>query len=241
LDGNSADAHAALGGFLLFHDWNWQEAEREFEKTVRLNANFSGAYQWYSDCLSAQGRLSAALEKARRAVRLDPFSVTAHWTVMLNLYYMRRYDETIEEGRKTQALEPNWTRSFMALAYEEKRDYHEAISLIPGSPDLSMGDSVIPFATATLAHIYDKAGMKNAALQQLAKLTEMSKRRFVQSYFFAVAYAGLGDYDEAFKSLDKGYDERPSDMTSVKVDPRLDPLRSDARYHRLLLRMGLPD
>jgi serine/threonine-protein kinase len=115
LDGNSADAHNTLGGFLLFHDWNWQEAEREFEKTVRLNPNFSGAYQWYSDCLSAQGRLDAALEKGRRAIRLDPFSVTAHWTLMINLYYMRRYDEALEEGRKALALEPNWTRSFMAL------------------------------------------------------------------------------------------------------------------------------
>ena len=128
-----------------------------------------------------------------------------------------------------------------ALAYEGKGDYRQAISLIPRPPNLSADDSVIPYATAALAHIYATAGMKKAALQQLAKLTEMSKQRFVQSYFFAVAYAGLGDSDQAFKSLDKGYDERPSDMINIKVDPQLDALRFDQRYHQLLLRMGLPD
>ena len=51
---------------------------------------------------------------------------------------------------------------------------------------------------------------------------------------------GLGDKDQAFESFEKGYDERPSHMADLKVDPRMKPLRSDPRYQDLLRRTGLP-
>ena len=68
----------------------------------------------------------------------------------------------------------------------------------------------------------------------------MSKRRFVLSLWFAVVYVGLGDKDRAFESLEKGYDERDTSIFILKADYRMDPLRSDPRYHELLRRMGLP-
>ena len=68
----------------------------------------------------------------------------------------------------------------------------------------------------------------------------MSKRRFVSFWEFTLLYVGLGDKDRAFESLEKGYDERPSNMSSLKIDRRMEPLRSDPRYHELLRRMGLP-
>ena len=64
--------------------------------------------------------------------------------------------------------------------------------------------------------------------------------QFVPSWGFAIIYAGLGDKDRAFEWLEKGYDERPSDMPNLKVDPRMEPLRSDPRHQELLRRMGLP-
>ena len=48
-----------------------------------------------------------------------------------------------------------------------------------------------------------------------------------------------GDRDRAFQWLEKGYDERPSEMSTIKVDPRVSPLHSDPRYQELLRRMGL--
>jgi hypothetical protein len=68
----------------------------------------------------------------------------------------------------------------------------------------------------------------------------MSKRQLVPSTVFATVYAALGDKEGAFEWLDKAYNERPGDLTNIKVDPRLAPLRSDPRYQELLLRVGLP-
>jgi hypothetical protein len=72
-------------------------------------------------------------------------------------------------------------------------------------------------------------------------MTELSKRRDVNPWMFAIVYTGMGDKDRAFQWLDKAYDEHRTDVAWIKADPRMDPLRSDARYKELLLRLGLPE
>jgi hypothetical protein len=53
-------------------------------------------------------------------------------------------------------------------------------------------------------------------------------------------YAGLGEKDRAFESLERGYAERSAGMAYIKADPFWDELHSDPRYADLLRRMGLP-
>ena len=49
----------------------------------------------------------------------------------------------------------------------------------------------------------------------------------------------LGDKDAAFAALEKAFPGR-TELLLIKVDPRLDNLRSDPRYADLLRRIGLP-
>jgi len=54
-------------------------------------------------------------------------------------------------------------------------------------------------------------------------------------------YASLGDKDKAFDFLEKAYQERSPDLPwFLKVDVRIDNLRSDPRYSTLFRRVGLP-
>jgi hypothetical protein len=63
---------------------------------------------------------------------------------------------------------------------------------------------------------------------------------FVDSYQIATINAGLGDKDEAFRLLEKGYTDRTSSIPYLAVDPGWANLRSDPRYADLLRRIGLP-
>ena len=51
---------------------------------------------------------------------------------------------------------------------------------------------------------------------------------------------GLGDKDRAFAELDKAYDDRAGWIMYLKVEPILDPLRSDLRFAELVSRMKFP-
>jgi hypothetical protein len=54
------------------------------------------------------------------------------------------------------------------------------------------------------------------------------------------AQFALGDFSQAFAWLEKVYEERSVTLILLKVDPMLDPLRSDPRYQDLLRRMNFP-
>jgi adenylate cyclase len=53
-------------------------------------------------------------------------------------------------------------------------------------------------------------------------------------------YSGLNDKDEAFRLLEKAFEQRLPDMQYLGIDPLFYGLRSDTRYADLLRRLGLP-
>jgi len=59
-------------------------------------------------------------------------------------------------------------------------------------------------------------------------------------YEVALVYAGLGEKDEAFAWLEKSLEAHDKGLAYLKIDPCLDPLRSDPRFDRLVRRVGLP-
>jgi hypothetical protein len=63
----------------------------------------------------------------------------------------------------------------------------------------------------------------------------------VGRYEIALIYAGLGLKDEAFAWLEKSFSARDKGLTYLKIDPCLDPLRSDSRFQDLLRRVGFPE
>jgi hypothetical protein len=70
-------------------------------------------------------------------------------------------------------------------------------------------------------------------------LEDLSRRRYVSSYLTALIYTGLGEKDLALEWLEKAYEERSDLLVYLKVEPRLDSLRSDPHFNELLHRMAL--
>ena len=74
----------------------------------------------------------------------------------------------------------------------------------------------------------------------LQEFVKQSDRSFVSPYAIAAGYAFLDEKDLAFQWLEKAYRKRSAGLISIKVDPRLDPLRSDPRFQDFLRRMKFP-
>lgn len=153
-------------------------------------------------------------------------------------YNLRRYDEVIAQGRKTLELDPSFgeTHWFLGLAYEQQRKYKQAATELQSAVELS-GRRLMTLSA--LGHLLAVSGDRRAALKILAGINALSAKRYVPSYEKALIYVGIGDNNQALAELKEAYKEGSYWMLNLQNDPRLDPLRSDARFQDLIRRVGV--
>jgi len=236
IDDNLADAHAALGFASLSYDYDWSAAGKHLDRARALNPSANGyAYSLY---LSGLGRHDEALTAAKGALDLDPLSPMVNFRLARTLYMARRFDETIEQCTKMLEMDPGYPLAHWQLgqAYLEKGMYREALSELEKYKTLTHGH---PIALAYIGNILARSGERRRALQVLEELKSVSKQKYAYSLGFARIYTGLGDKEQAFAWLERGYEERETPLYFLKVDPIWDPLRSDPRFNDLLRRIGL--
>ena len=238
LDGELAEAHTSLGYVNMYYYWDWGEVESRFRRAISLNPNYATAHQWYSEYLAAMGRFDEALVEIRRAKEIDPLAPVLNAGEVWILYFARRYDEAIEQGRKLAEMEPEFAEvhEYLKRSYDQKGMYREAISARQmrrklAGYDPAETDALKGAALATTARDY--------WAKRLEQELEDESREGAENFDMAEINAQLGNKDQAFEWLEKAFKDHDYLMIYLKVAPNLDPLRSDPRFIDLLRRMGL--
>jgi TolB-like protein/tetratricopeptide (TPR) repeat protein len=233
LDDTLAEAHTALALAVWYYDFDFSQANREFQRAIELNPNYATAHQQYgNNTLSALGRFDEAIAEGKQAVELDPLSLVINSDLGMNYYYARRYDEAIAQLRKTLEMDPGYYYAHVNLGevFSAKRAFDEAI----GEYQKARALNDDPFVLGLLGHAYASSGNKTEALKILDQLKEVSRQRYVSTYSFAIVYLALGDKQEALRSLEQCYQDRAgADVGWIRVDSLVDPLRDDPRFEAL--------
>jgi tetratricopeptide (TPR) repeat protein len=90
-----------------------------------------------------------------------------------------------------------------------------------------------------LCRLYAVSGRRTDALKIAQELKNLSAHAYVDFYWSGVIYAELGDKDEAFRLLEKSYQEHAATLPYLAVHPFWYGMHSDhPRYIDLLRRMG---
>jgi eukaryotic-like serine/threonine-protein kinase len=241
LDETLAEAHAALGYAEFFSDWNWASAEREFRRAIELNPNSAISHSRYSEMLGTQERFDESVAEGERAQKLDPLS--PHVLTQLAYAYLttRRYDEAIAQFQSALELNPDagTIRAQLAWVYGAKRMYPQAIAEYEkiSEPERAVTEEN-QTVTSGLGWVYAVSGRRADALKLAKEFKDLSSHAYVDPYNIAVIYAGLGDKDEAFRWLEKGYEQHSSGMPYLTTDPFWSEMRSDPRFADLRRRMA---
>jgi tetratricopeptide (TPR) repeat protein len=111
---------------------------------------------------------------------------------------------------------------------------------LPNSERFRRKEEHHPPSWVTWGNTYARAGRVREARECLRELQDRLEEESFGVYEVALIYAGLGEKDHAFEWLERAYEEHDKGLIYLKVDPPLDPLRSDPRYEDLLRRMNFP-
>jgi TolB-like protein/DNA-binding winged helix-turn-helix (wHTH) protein/Tfp pilus assembly protein PilF len=237
LDDTIGEAHDTLGVLSSFFDWDWETADREFNRAIALAPSYSCAHEDRAVFLALVGRRSEALAEIAKIDQLDSSFSGANaesWAY----YRLPDYPRLIDSSRRALFFDPNdWFQHYaLGVGYEGTGKLQEAIAEYQKAIDETSG--VSPGPAVALADAYAAVGKKAEAEKMLRDLERNSKAA-ASPYTLATIYAGLGENDKAFESLEKARSEKSFQILSLKSDLVLDTLRPDPRFQNLLRRMNL--
>jgi len=239
LDPASAEGHAELGLIEFYYDWNWQQAEQEFQRAIELNPSYATTHQWYSHYLRAMGRLPEALQQAQQAQQSDPLSLSINTTLAARYRDLHEFKQALDVVQRTLELDPNFApgHELLASVYEQQGDFQSDITELKKASTLSKDN---PTSLAHLGRAYALSGNQDEARKIAEQLKQTARQHYVPAWDMAVLFAAMGDADTAFRWLEESYTKRESQMPFLKVDYRIDPLRPDPRFQNMLRRVRLP-
>lgn len=240
LDPFSAEAHAALG---LFHEWyeyDWDKGGSNLQRAIELNPSSPMLRLYYAMHLCALGRFGEAMVHRDLACQLDPSAMAVRGNASWILYLARRMDQAVVDGRSLRQIDPSSAYGAFShgLICAQGGDPQEAVAAFRDAVKLAEGVSLY---VVMLAYALAVAGEHAEARAILADLERRSESEFVWPMGLAFAYAHLGDGCTALDLLERAYDERVGWMQMIGREPALDVLRSSPRFQSLLRNIEPPE
>jgi predicted ATPase/serine/threonine protein kinase/TolB-like protein len=236
LDADLAEAHSSLGMILQDYEYNFENAEREFQRAIELSPNNPIPRQSYGILLTELGRHDEAEAHFKKALEVDPLSVVGNWIYSFCLFLARRYDDAIKRAKRTLELDPRFGVAYLSLAFAyQMKDLHaESVEAYARCSEVMGFPENAKFVRESFA------GGWQAFLRAMTQSNPNRPMTF-SSYIVAVFFAMLNDAEGAFAELEASFTKRESHIVMMKADPRFDNLRSDPRFSELLRRVGFPE
>ncbi len=240
IDPTLAEAETSLATAKFNYDWDWAGAAQGFQRAIQMDPRYPTAYQRYSLYSIAMGRFDDSLDQIGKARDLDPLSISINSSLGWRLYLARQYDRSIAQLRDTLEMDPSyeWSHLILGQAYEQKGEFSLAITELHKAVELSHNS---PLMISALAHANALSGNRQEAQKLLAQLMAQSKKQYVSPFYVAIVYVALGKNDLAMNWLDKAYADRSNGLVFLRVEPELDPLRSNARFIALQAKLNFPN
>jgi len=234
----TAEARVSLGWAVMHYEWDLVAAERDFQRAIEQNSSYATAHQSYGHCLGCMGRFEEAYKEFERAIQLEPVGLIINTSYAGFLWLGRRWDQAIEQTKKTLDLDCHFAAGFWALArsYDAKGMPESAIPYAEEAVKLA---PATPFFVADLAHAHASSGNKKEARKGLDRLNDLGSRGYVDPCLIAHVYVALGEREEAYGCLERALQDRSAWVPHLPMDPWFDTIRDDARFRNLLQRAGL--
>jgi DNA-binding winged helix-turn-helix (wHTH) protein/Tfp pilus assembly protein PilF/TolB-like protein len=243
LDPDSAEAHASVAFMRYKFEWRWDDADQEFQRAITLNPRYALAHHWYGEFLGLMDRPDEAIDRLKRALELEPFSLAVRSDMARPLIRTGRFAEARQVLNEGIAIDPNWYWFPLMMADIlglEGRERESAEQTWRAMALRAMPESEI----SELRTAFDRGGLAEMMRIQAHQLLRQEiKPTSSASYFVAMnlswAYGRLGDREQALHWLETSINRREDAAIHLLTNPSYDSIRDEPRFQELLNRLDL--
>jgi len=244
LDPDLAEPHAFVALYSASYLFDLGSAtDAEFKLALAGNPGSAVIHQNYGLYLMYVGRCAEAREHLGTAAALEPLSpylaASAAWIYVNAPPEQRDLEAAMEHAEAAIRIDPEFyfSYAFRAEVHELRKEFDLAVDDMEHVIN-SAGE--VPTGLALLAYAQALAGRREDAIASLDRSLHAASEAYPSPYSVGLAKLALGEKDEAFEWFERAYRERDEHLLFVRVDPRLDPWRSDKRFADIIRRMHFP-
>lgn len=235
LDENMAKAHTALGMVHLYHEWDWENAKKEFDIALKINPNeeFAHAHLAWLYLLSDENE--SAIEQATLATEINPLYPTYQLWLGWMHQIIGNHEKAIAEMEKLLEFEPNFSFAHFIIGsvYYDQGKYLDALheyEKIGWKNDMIL--SSIGAANAQL-------GNEKEALEIMNEMKSISLMEYVNPTYVALLQLALNGKDSALVYLNEAYQDRLYPLPWVKCIAPFNSMKKDSSFIDLFQKMNL--
>jgi TolB-like protein len=234
LNPHNASAHSGMGVVNELARWNFNIAEKEYQKSIYLEPNNDG---WYA--LVAEFYLKMhQLEDAVVYADVSHESINTHFIKVKSHILsgnQKEANDLLTQAASDEMAHPFIGENYIWLEEYDSAKYYLELALHSGHYEM-----LLPRFQAELAFVYEKTNLHQQSDTIINQLIAKSDTTSVGSpaFFTAWYYSWIGEVDSAFYWLEKAYNNRSPEMPWLKVDPAFNSLKDDPRYWDLYERTG---
>jgi serine/threonine protein kinase/Flp pilus assembly protein TadD len=238
VDDSVGETHAAYANYICWFEFKWEEAEKEFIKAMELSPSDVEARHMYAHLLESLGRFDEAIAEMGKALELEPLSIILNHCMGNILFFSGDYDGAIDLFQKTIEMDPSFPIQYLWLgrAYLQNGKIQKAIEIFEKGTEFPTVNACV---LGGLGLAYSISGREKDARKILDQLNELSKEKYVDPYFIAYVYMGLGDRDKTFQCLEKSFEVGDMYLLYLLIDPTFAELHDDPRFKALLKKISL--
>jgi serine/threonine-protein kinase len=229
----------------------FEKAEQEFQRAIALNPDDANAHQWYGELLMMLGCNQEAINQARTAHRLEPYSAIIGNALGLGYLFNRQYNEAITQFNNTLEIDPTLFALYGNLmwCYIFTKQPEKAKTAAQRFADLT-NERIKPYkllADNRLMETFIDAAINPAAKDEMLvrKIDSLFGKPGAAlpdetSIFAAEIYALLKESEKALNWLEAAYEAKTPDLFFI-ASPMFDSIRLEPRYIALLKKAGLSE
>jgi len=222
---------ANIGWVAMYRDRDYAEAVRLISAARRLEPGNASVLNAYAVLNGNFGRTQTARSIYLEALSIDPLAMSVLANTAGVNFALQRFDDMEEMIVRMREIGAD---SLYADIYEGWRAYGMGNAEL--ALDLWRGIDDLNSVWAQAFPLYD-LGQDEEVLKAIETLKNAGSR----SVQVASIYAYMGDADNAFAWLERGYEDGDDDLVEIRQYTAFEPVEDDPRWELMLDKIGISD